>query len=46
MLRIQMLTNTNVNLTFENIAGKKVMTFDGVPCRESDAILMTEAALT
>ena len=46
MLRIQMLTNANINLTFENIAGKKVMTFDGIPCRESDAILMTEAVIS
>lgn len=30
-------------LTMEEIAGKKVVAFDGVPCRRSDALLLTEA---
>lgn len=30
-------------LTMETVAGKKVVTFDGVPCRRSDALLLTEA---
>lgn len=30
-------------LTMEEIAGKKVVTFDGVPCRRTDALLLTEA---
>lgn len=30
-------------LTMEQVAGKKVVTFDGVPCRRSDALLTTEA---
>lgn len=30
-------------LTMEDVAGKKVVTFDGVPCRRSDALLLTEA---
>jgi hypothetical protein len=30
-------------LTFENYAGKRIMTFDGVPIRKVDAILLTEA---
>lgn len=30
-------------LTMEAVAGKKVVTFDGVPCRRSDALLLTEA---
>lgn len=30
-------------LTMEEVAGKKVVTFDGVPCRRSDALLLTEA---
>jgi hypothetical protein len=27
----------------EEVAGKKVVTFDNVPCRRSDALLLTEA---
>lgn len=30
-------------LTMEQVAGKKVVAFDGVPCRRSDALLLTEA---
>lgn len=30
-------------LTMEEIAGKKVVAFDGVPCRRTDALLHTEA---
>lgn len=30
-------------LTMEDVAGKKVVTFDGVPCRRTDALLLTEA---
>ena len=30
-------------LTMEEVAGKKVVAFDGVPCRRSDALLLTEA---
>lgn len=30
-------------LTMESIAGKRVVTFDGVPCRRTDALLLTEA---
>ena len=30
-------------LTLETVAGKKVVTFDGVPCRRTDALLLTEA---
>lgn len=29
-------------LTMEEIAGKKVVAFDGVPCRRTDALLLTE----
>jgi hypothetical protein len=43
-LRRQMVNKTiNSTLTQDNIAGKKVMTFDGVPVRRSDSILNTEA---
>lgn len=30
-------------LTFENFAGKRIMSFDGVPIRKVDAILLTES---
>lgn len=30
-------------LTMDEVAGKKVVTFDGVPCRRTDALLLTEA---
>lgn len=30
-------------LTMEDVAGKKVVAFDGVPCRRTDALLLTEA---
>lgn len=30
-------------LTMEDVGGKKVVSFDGVPCRRSDALLLTEA---
>lgn len=33
----------NSTLTMEEVAGKKVVTFDGVPCRRTDALLLTEA---
>jgi hypothetical protein len=33
----------NSTLTMETVAGKKVVTFDGIPCRRTDALLGTEA---
>jgi len=30
-------------LTMEEVAGKKVVAFDGIPCRRTDALLLTEA---
>ncbi len=44
-LRRQILNKNNVNLTFENVSGKQVLSFDGVPVRKTDAILETEAAV-
>jgi len=44
-LRRQITNKDNVNLLFENVGGKKVTTFDGVPFRRTDAILNTEAAV-
>jgi hypothetical protein len=45
-LRRQMVNKVaNSTLTMETVAGKKVMTFDGVPVRRCDAILNTEAVV-
>jgi hypothetical protein len=33
-------------LTFENVMGKRIMTFDGIPIRKVDQILLTEARVT
>lgn len=30
-------------LTMEEVSGKKVVAFDGIPCRRTDALLLTEA---
>ncbi|MCK5602584.1 hypothetical protein KAR91_11960 [Candidatus Pacearchaeota archaeon] len=46
MLRIQMLDTTNVNLTFDTVEGKKVMSFDGTPIRVSEKLLLTEATIS
>lgn len=45
-LRRQIINATNVRLTMEEVAGKKVMAFDGVPVRRVDALTEAEAALT
>jgi len=45
-LRRQMMNKTNLHLTYEQIAGKHVVAFDGVPVRRSDAILNTEATVS
>ena len=45
-LRRQMLNKANLLLSMDELAGKRVLTFDGIPVRRCDAILNTEAALT
>lgn len=45
-LRRQMLNKSNVNLTFDNVAGKMVLAFDSVPVRRTDALLSTEAKVS
>ena len=45
-LRIQMLGKSNVNLTFDTVAGRRVLAFDDVPVRASKKILLTESALS
>lgn len=45
-LRRQMVNKVkNSTLTMEEIAGKKVMSFDGIPCRRVDALLRTETGI-
>ena len=46
ILRRQILNSNNVRLSMDEVAGKKVLTFDGVPVRRTDAILSTEAAIS
>lgn len=36
----------SATLTLESVAGKHVVTFDGIPCRRTDALLLTEARVT
>lgn len=45
-LRRQMMNRKNTLLTLEQIAGKSVLHFDGVPCVRVDEILSTETAIS
>lgn len=45
-LRRQILNKSNVNLTFDNVEGKRILAFDEIPVRRLDAILHTESALS
>lgn len=42
-LRRQIANKSNVWLNMEEVAGNKVLTFDGIPVKRVDAILNTEA---
>lgn len=42
-LRVAILEKVGLNLTWETVAGKKVMMFDGVPVRRVEQLLNTEA---
>jgi hypothetical protein len=44
-LRLGILEKISTNLTFETVAGKRVMMFDEIPVVRTDAILSTEAAV-
>lgn len=44
-LRHQIKNTNNVNLTMEQVAGKKVIAFDGVPVRVCEALNMDETAV-
>lgn len=41
-MRRQMRLSSNINLTLENIAGRRVVAFDGIPFHKVDAILNAE----
>lgn len=42
-LRLGILEKISNNLTWETVAGQRVMMFDGIPVRRTDAILNTES---
>ena len=42
-LRLGILEKIAANLSWENVAGKRVMTFDDIPVRRTDALIETEA---
>lgn len=42
-LDVQAQAKTNLNLTYADIGGKQILTFRGIPIRECEAILDTEA---
>jgi hypothetical protein len=44
-LRRQTLNKSNVHLNLDQVAGKRVLDFDGVPVKRCDAILNTEATV-
>ena len=45
-LRLGILEKISSNLNWETVAGKRVMTFDDIPVRRTDAILTTEAQVS
>lgn len=45
-LRIGILEKISNQLTWETVAGKPVMTFDGIPVRRTDQIIKTETRIT
>ncbi len=45
-LRRQISNRSNVNLSFDNVGGKKVMVFDEVPVRRTDKIVSTESTVS
>lgn len=45
-LRLGILEKVSSNLTFESVAGKRVMMFDEIPVVRTDALLNTEAAVS
>lgn len=45
-LRLAILDKVSSQLTYETVAGKRVMTFDGIPVRRTDALVNTEAVVS
>lgn len=45
-LRLGILEKIASNLSWETVAGRRVMTFDDIPVRRCDALLNTEAAIS
>lgn len=45
-LRTGILEKAATTLTFENVAGKRVTSFDGIPVKRVDALLKTETKIT
>lgn len=45
-LRRQIVNKDNILIGMGEIAGKKVVEFDGIPCRRVDALLSTETAIS
>ena len=45
-LRNQILAKNNVNLTFDNVGGKPVVMFNGIPVKRLDALTVAEAQIT
>ena len=46
ILRRQITNTSNVRLSMDEVAGKRVMTFDGIPFRRNDALLKNEALVS
>lgn len=44
-LRLGILNKVGNNLAWDTVAGQRLMTFDGIPVRRTDAILNTEAVV-
>ena len=45
-LRLAILEKMAYNITWENVEGKRVMMFDDIPVRRTDALLNTEAVVS
>lgn len=45
-LRLGILNKTAYNLTWETVAGQRVLMFDGIPVRRTDALLNTESVVS
>jgi hypothetical protein len=45
-LRLGILEKVSSNLTFENVAGQRIMSFDGIPVRRCDQLVNTESVVS